>query len=346
MIVAIDRTPTQDANRYRGVGSYTQNLIDEYQKNEWDIDFKYFSQTDPIKEKVDVVHYPYFDPFKPTLPLRAKSKIVVTVHDLIPILFPEKFPKGIRGSIVWLRQKFALSHVDHIVTDSESSKKDILKLLGIKENKVDAILLATDRIFLTDTPKVKWDQKKLGIEGDFILYMGDVNFNKNVNGLIHAFSKLSSGYQLVIAGKAAVNDDLMETKEIVSMVDKLGISDRVKRVGFVSEDDLLQLFKHASLYVQPSFYEGFGLPLLNAMTAGCLAISSNKSSLPEIGGNSVDYFDPSNIDEISQIIGKNLQLSKEAKAKKIQRQKDQAQKFDWHKTALETAKIYIRVMNA
>src|SRR4030066_391797 len=131
MKIALDISPLGSRHKFRGTGSYTQSL-----KNAL---IKYFPQYEYISfiklpkkfKSADLIHFPYFDPFFLTLPMMRKLPTVVTVHDLIPLLFPQNFPAGFKGKIKWQIQKNILKRVNAVITDSESSKKDIVRLTGI-----------------------------------------------------------------------------------------------------------------------------------------------------------------------------------------------------------------------
>ena len=128
MKIAIDISPLDTGHSVRGIGTYTENIINEFKKGNWgNVEFKFFKNPNP-PPPVDIVHYPYFDLFFHTLPFRKKNSFVVTVHDLIPLVFPQHFPAGIKGNINLFLQKLSLKNVDAVICDSESSKADIIKI--------------------------------------------------------------------------------------------------------------------------------------------------------------------------------------------------------------------------
>ena len=122
MKIAIDISPLQSGHKVRGVGFYLTYLKKALLTYYPDNDYTFFHQGEEIDKSVDLVHYPYFDPFFMTLPLIKKRKTVVTVHDLTPLVFPEHFPAGMKGNLRWQLQKYNLRHVDGIIADSEASK--------------------------------------------------------------------------------------------------------------------------------------------------------------------------------------------------------------------------------
>lgn len=347
MRVGIDVYPLSSAHKYRGTGFYTKRLVDEItlidKKNEYIL----FNSKEGDAGGVDLVHYPYFSPFFLTLPISRKTKIVVTVHDLIPLVFPKFFPRGIKGEIKWQIQRMNLANVDAIITDSRSSKNDILKFVPIESKKVFVIPLAPGSEFKVPTEEEKIRVRtKYNLPEKFILYVGDVNEHKNILGLLDAFSKISEKEKsvfLVLAGKAIGEDDLPETKKITEKIRDLKLGDRVIRLStlpFDSNEDLAVVYNLATVYVQPSFYEGFGLPVLEAMVCGTPAVVSRVASLPEAGGEAAIYMDPYDtedmVEKIMPILTMDAKSYEDLKEKGI----SWASKFSWRSVALQTIKVY------
>ena len=166
--VGIDISPLKNANRFRGVGFYTKNLVESLQSLIKE-DKKYSNwQINLVKNwkleigNFDLVHYPYFDIFFSTLPKKKNIPTVVTVHDLIPLVFPAHYPAGVRGKINWLRQKARLKKTEAIITDSQKSKQDIIKIVGYPENRVHVVYLAPSfnpKKFKIENLKLKIKQK-------------------------------------------------------------------------------------------------------------------------------------------------------------------------------------------
>src|SRR5579863_3748182 len=142
MRIAIDVSPLQSGHKVRGVGFYLtylkKALLEYYPEHE----YIFFHQGEKIDKSIDLIHFPYFDPFFMTLPFIKTHKTVVTVHDLTPLVFPEYFPAGIKGNLIWQTQRFNLKNVDGILTDSRSSKKDIERIINIPSEKITVAYLA------------------------------------------------------------------------------------------------------------------------------------------------------------------------------------------------------------
>ena len=342
--IAIDTSGISEKYGIRGTGFYTKRLIKAFQKiNTKNCRINSFNFKEASKEKLlsqSLLHYPYFDPFFPTLPLKKVKPTITTVHDLIPLKFPRRFPRGIRGEIKWQKQKFSLKSSTAIITDSESSKKDIYKITGFDQQNIHVIYLAPDEKFkVLKKEKLNQTAKKYNLPQNYILYVGDLNWNKNLPGLIKAFSGLKErDYYLVIVGKAFLNKNLAERITLVKLIKKLNLYKRVKFLGFISTQELAVIYNLAKVYCQPSFYEGFGLPVLEAMACGCPVVSSDTSSLPEIAGEAALLVKP-RTEEIAKGLEKVIQSEKLQKKLKEEGLL-QAKKFSWQKTASQTLEIY------
>ena len=317
MHIAINTTPLESGHRNRGVGQYTKLLIGALQKYENTHSYSFFTRGQKVPKNTDIVHYPYFDPFFLTLPLFKSKPTVVTVHDLITVKYADHFAKGIRGELKWQIQKASLFGVARIITDSNASKADIQEIVGYKEGRIDVVHLAPSPVFrpLQDKVTLERVKKTYNLPEQFVLYVGDVNWNKNVQGLVKAFDMLTKtvfvkrlSLKAVFVGKAFVNTKLQEAREIHQLIKLLNLDTEILRVGFVPDEDLVAFYNLASVYVQPSFAEGFGFPVLEAMTCGCPAVVSRGTSLDEIAGPSI-RIDPNDSSSIAEGILRVLNLT-------------------------------------
>ena len=348
MKIAIDISPLKSGHflqhRVRGTGFYLQNLKSALEKYYPENNYLYFSRGDSLKENIDVVHYPYFEPFFLTLPLFSKNKSVVTVHDLTPLVFPDHFKSGFKGGVKWQIQKMALAGMKMVITDSQASKKDIVKFAGVPEEKVKVVYLAAGLEFkvLPDKEKVIGNiRKKYNLPKDFVLYVGDATWNKNLPRLIEAAIKIN--VPIVMVGKA-LTDKVADThnpwnRDLIKLQELAEKNKNILRLGFVSSEDLVALYNAANLFVMPSLYEGFGLPVLEAMSCGCPVVTSKEGSLAEVSGDAAKVVDPYSVDSIAQgmkeILGNSV-LRKELSQKGLV----QAKKFTWEKMAKETMDAY------
>jgi len=347
MNIAIDMSPLKSGHylqhRVRGTGFYIKNLQASLQKYYPDNKYTYFNRGDMLGEKVDIIHYPYFEPFFLTLPLFSKSKTIVTVHDLTPLVFPEHFKRGLRGNLKWQIQKSSLRKAAAIITDSASSKKDIIKYAGINEFKIKVVYLAAGSEFKIIDSKLKLEEvrRKYKLPAKFVLYVGDVTWNKNLPRLVEAVK--TANVPLVMVGSALVKENVdlsnpwnADFAKVLKLVE--GYEDII-RLGFVSAEELVLLYNMATIFTMPSTYEGFGLPLLEAMSCGCPVITSKEGSIPEIAGDAPKYVDAYDVDNIAKGIDEvfnNKNVQEELSKKGL----IQSKKFTWGKTAEETIKVY------
>jgi len=352
MKIAIDMSPLKSGHylqhRVRGTGVYLRNLQSSLEKYHPKNKYRYFNRGDSLGSNIDVVHYPYFEPFFLTLPPFSKYKKIVTVHDLTPLVFPDHFKAGLRGNLKWQIQKLALKNMDAIIAVSNSSKEDIIKYAGVSRDKVKVVYEAVGEDF-RKLENGKWKAeiiRKYNLPEKFVLYVGDVTWNKNLPRLIEAAARINVPFAMV--GKALV-DKIIDTqnpwnKDLVRSQKLAEQNKNVFRLGFVSLEDLVALYNAATLFVMPSIYEGFGLPALEAMSCGCPVVASKGGSLVEVIGEAGRFIDPYDVDSIAKGISEVFDspvLQKELSKKGI----IQAKKFTWKKTAEETMSVYKEVVS-
>jgi glycosyltransferase involved in cell wall biosynthesis len=368
MIIGIDGNEANVEKRV-GISEYAFQLLSHFaetkQKN---IKFMVYLKDKPLAHlppKNDNWHYNVFGPKKLwtqfalpfSLYLTAKKPdvflslthyaprfspvpTVVSVMDLSYLYFPEMFTKA---DLLQLRSwtAYSVKKAKKVLTISNSSRDDIIKEYNLSQEKVvvthlgikDAISL-TPHIYSMTTLKAKYT-----ISDNYILFVGTLQPRKNIVRLIKAFAKVVKSekspkdLQLVIVGrKGWLYEEILEAPK------ELGIEDKVKFLENVEDEELPLFYKNALCYVLPSLYEGFGLPVLEAMQQGCPVITSNVSSLPEAGGDAALYVDPENVGDIADKI---IQLIKNDKLRKelIEKGREQVKRFSWEKTAKETLAV-------
>ena len=277
MKVAINIRPLHSAHKLRGIGYYTESLLKALEKDET-INIIRFTDLRDLKN-VDLIHYPWFDFYFHSLPIRKRISTVVTVHDVIPLIFKDKYPPGLKGSLNFFLQKLALKRATAIITDSKASRRDIQKYLQIKEEKISVIPLAVDEDFkILGETKILLAKRKYNLPDEFILYVGDVNWTKNIPFLIKGFHKIIQDStlketRLVLVGNAflkkvdnIIHPELEPLKKVNKLIRELNLENKIIRMGDIDKDQLVAFYNLASVYVQPSLYEGFGLPVLEALS--------------------------------------------------------------------------------
>lgn len=294
---------------------------------------------------VDLTHYTFFDPFFLTLwGKKHAKKFIVTVHDLIPLVFPNQFKIGLRGKLKWLLQRQALRSSSAIITDSICSKTDIARLTGITPTKIHVVPLSGGHNTTTQN-LVKVVRREYKLPEKYLLYVGDINWNKNVPGLIEAFAKLDSDIHLVLVGKAfASSTGTPEYQTIQEAIAKSNKSERIHILGFVPSHHLLAIYRGAHIYVQPSWYEGFGFPVLEALEQGTPVACAKTGSLPEVGGDYVHYFDPSDKKSFVKVVN-DLVSNSDLREKYQESGKKWAHSFSWERVVKETNAVYEKVLN-
>lgn len=352
MKVAFNTYPLQSGHKTRGVGYYTWNLLEEFKKRD-DLEILEFTDLSQVIQ-ADVIHYPWFDLFFRTLKLN-KIPTVVTVHDTMPLIFTKEYPVGIKGKINFYFQKRNLKKCKEIITVSNYSKKDIIKYLKIPEEKITIIKEAASDFFkiLSDSEKL-FIKRKYKLPNQFLLYVGDANFVKNLPFLVDGFKMLKEKFtdlKLILVGGVFLkkpdninHPELRGLKNLFQRIDEYKLKDDIIMPGQVPTEDLVGFYNLATIYIQPSLYEGFGLPLLEAFACGVPVMASNVSSLPEVGGSAVLYFDPNNINQFISELEELLQdRSLQKKFSKLGLER--AKLFTWKGVADETIKVYKKAIN-
>ncbi len=364
MRVAIDTGPLTSGHKVRGIGVHTRELLDALKRvkgKNTEIEEVDFAQKD--LSKYDIAHYQNFHPFFVTLPVsKVAKKSVVTIHDTIPLIYPEQYAAGIKGRFRYFVQKQRLKNVDAVITISETSKKDICRFLGVKPTKVHVAHLAARSIFKKINSKTQLEEvrKKYKLPKKFVLYVGDINYNKNILTLIKACKK--ADVALVICGKQAMDiedkgmglDTLSGPQDWIrflfnlphpelahyeKLVDHFRVNPKIMRLGFVPDEDLVAIYNLATLYCQPSYYEGFGLPVLEAMAVGTPVLASKIQAHVEIAEGVAVFANPKSVKSFTEKI-KKLMKDKKFQGELSKNGLVHTKNLSWEKTAKKTLDVY------
>jgi glycosyltransferase involved in cell wall biosynthesis len=346
MKIAIDISPLQTGHKVRGIGFYLEHLRGSLVKYLPQNEYVFFERGESLPKDIDLVHFPYFEPFFLALPIYKKYKTVVTVHDLTPIVFPKAFPRGIKGQLKWQMQRYSLRQAKAIITDSECSKKDIIKHVGAKAAKVNVVYLAAGEDFKKlEIGNWKMEiRQKYNLPERFVLYVGDVTWNKNLPRLLDAVKEI--GVPIVMVGKSLTSQDYDKNNpwnSDLNRVQEIASGDKnIIRLGFVSPEELIQIYNIATVFTMPSLYEGFGLPILEAMSCGCPVITTKEGSLKEVSGSAAYFVDAYDVKSIASGI-KKVFFDEKLQRELIEKGFDNIKRFSWKKTAEETFNIYKNV---
>ncbi len=278
------------------------------------------------KHQFDLMVFPHFN-----APIFYRRKYVVTIHDLTLHFFPGKKKSDLISRVAYKTViNTVVRNAEHCFAVSENTKRDMVKHLKIPKNKITVTYNGVTQQFKSeqDDQIQKSFKSKYNLPKKYFLYNGVQRSHKNILGLIQAYAIFlkknpDSEIDLVFAGPS--NDTYTE---IPSQIDELDLQDRIHMLGFFPEADIEKLISGATAYVFPSFYEGFGLPPLEAMRCGTPVACSHTSSLPEVCGEAAVYFDPKNIDDIALAMEKvvfDIPLRKDL----VEKGFVQSQKFRW-----------------
>ena len=362
----------------KGLGRYTQKLIENLEKidkiNQYFIflikdnideyepkssnfkkvlaDYRWYTLSEQVKlpfllkkYKLDLMHFPHFN-----IPIFYRKKFIVTIHDLILIHFPTVKGTTLNPIIYWMKFllykiviKSAIIKSEAIIAVSQFTKNDILRNYKINPKKIEVTYEACDDYCMLSPNIDNEILSRYGIIKPYIMYVGNAYPHKNLEGLVLAFKKLRENSkhkdtQLALVGK----EDYFYNK-LKSFVIKHEIKN-VVFTGYVPDYELDIFFHNVALYVWPSLYEGFGLSPLEAMAKGAPVISSDHPCMREILGDSVYYFDGTNIDEMTAAIDIVLSNPK-IRRDLIKRGYDQIRKYSWKRMAIKTLDIYTRIFD-
>jgi glycosyltransferase involved in cell wall biosynthesis len=290
------------------------------------------------REALDLLHCPYF-----ASPILSSIPTVVTVHDVIPLLLPE-YRARLAGRAYSGLSALAARRARAVIAVSEHSKRDIERTLGLPPERIHVIGNAVDASYrpIRDPRLLTAVQERYGLGERFILYFGGFDTRKNVLRVVQAYARIREAfdepYQLVLAGRLRyVGHPLYPDPRVI--VRELGIESDVIFTGQIREQDKAPLYSAAQVFVFPSLYEGFGMPVLEAMACGAAVVTSNSSALPEVAGDAAVLVDPSSTDAIGEAIlallrdpARRDELGQAARAR--------AAHFSWAAVAEETMKVY------
>ena len=282
-------------------------------------------------EKFDIFHSPFF--YSPKL---KRARILLTVHDLRLYRFPRTY-SPLRYIFLNRKVKSSLRNADHIISISHFTKKEITDLCGVDPSKVTVIPEAINRkMFSTPNESLVKDIPEVIKTSPFLLTVGHLEPRKNYNTLIKVFAELRKkpehkNLQLVIVGKKG--HQYQKTLKLIKN------TEGVHYLNFVSHETLKWLYHNTKLFVFPSIYEGFGFPPLEAASFGSVSAVSKISSIPEVCGDAVFYFDPYNWEDIYDVIDKIVKNETLLNSKK-ELLEPQLNKFSWEQNASETINVY------
>lgn len=369
MRIGIDIRSLQNDSGLRGIGTYTRELVKALLARDSGHEYVFFAFANrplpsflppdnvrrvtslkkrfvwllgqalfPLaaaKERLDVFYSPEY-----IVPVFAPCAKVITVHDFINSDYPVyKQRSGIlRRAYFYLKDKTLLS-ADRIIAVSEYTKRKIGEFSRVDQGKVRVIHEAAGREFAPDPDPARAAliKAKYCLGEKFVLYVGAIDYHKNIDGLIRAFAAAGRGRaQLALAG---VHNDLVYSRYVRELAHRCGAADRIRFLGYVPQEDLVGLYNAAAVFVSVSAYEGFGLPVLEAMSCATPVICADNTSMPEIAGNAGVLVDPHNTQAIAGAM-ERLLLDDAERAKLSRSALARSREFSWEKAGRRTLDLF------
>lgn len=278
----------------------------------------------------ELFHFMHVSP----IPTNVSGKIVVTVHDVMPITHPEFFNDHVNNEFI-LHWNNLLQLDPVLVADSYATKQEIMNISGY--DNIHVVELGYDEGTFYYDPDLELFST-VHIESPYVFYCGGIDMRKNIIGIMDAFEMISKDIpelKLVLAGKFYLN-----SVPIQKRMAEYEHDDRIIYLGYITDEMKRVLMSNASAFLFPSFYEGFGLPILEAMACGCPVITSDISSMPEVAGNAAVMIDPSQTDILAENI---FRIVSSEKMQTSMRKKgfENVRKFSWDKSAEKLENVYL-----
>ena len=369
MKIGIDMLADQSAGRDRGTGRYTRALLvelsrqsrhelllyyhDGLPRSSADLGGRTTSCTLPIEDSLhsgidrlaranpdnlDVIlltcPLENFHGYLPPFPSRRGPKLAAVIYDLIPLRFPEQYLGHPDIAQSYRRALAAVRHYDLLLTISDSSRQDVIELLGVAPERATNISAGCDGLFCAptspspDSDAMRWLSSQ-GIDQPFVYAITALDYRKNLSGLLAAFERLPSrlldSHQLVITCAASSADDV---RRVRSAIDRSSVAKRMVLTDRLDDEGLRTLYQHAAAFVFPSRYEGFGLPIVEAMRCGAPVVAGNNSSQIEVVGDAGLLANVDDADDLANKISSLLENRRLADNLAM-RAVEQARRFTW-----------------
>ncbi len=291
------------------------------------------------RDRLDLFHATHY-----VIPPLARARAVVTIHDIIHVLYPQFLPH--RAALIYARVMIrrALRRADRIITVSNNSKRDLVDYFGISPARIEVIYNGVAGRFRADLPRAESERValKYGLPRPYLLFLGGEKPHKNVRNVLRAFAEARRAralpHALVLAGPMPKNRSRVE-----ALIAALDLGAHVTRPGVVPEEDLPGLFAGADAFLYPTLYEGFGLPVAEAMACGVPVLTSSTSALQEIAGGYAYLVDPMDVDAIARGIV-DLATDPERRREYAELGRRRAADFSWERAAEQTLRVYAEAL--
>lgn len=288
-----------------------------------------------MRDRLDLFHATHY-----VIPPLARARAIVTIHDIIHVLYPQFLPSKAAQLYARVMIGRALRRADRIITVSYNSKRDLVDYFGIAPARIDVVYNGVAASFNDHVPRAERDRvaAKYGLPRPYLLFLGGEKPHKNVRNVLRGFAEArrerALPHALVLAGPMPKNRSRVE-----ALIGGLELQSRVIRTGIVPEEDLPGLFAGADAFLYPTLYEGFGLPVVEAMACGVPVLTSSTSALQEIAGGYAYLVDPMDVEAIGRGIA-DLATDPARRAELVELGKRRAADFSWDRAAQQTLKVY------
>jgi glycosyltransferase involved in cell wall biosynthesis len=291
--------------------------------------------------RADLFHAPHY-----VLPLMTPCPSVVTVHDVIHLLFPQYLPSQFASHYARFMIGRALAKASLVMTVSKASKRDLLGFFDVDEAKILVIPNGIDPSMTRDLTEEEIERvrRRFQIEGRTALFVGNIKPHKNVERLIAAFAKVREDPACEDLTLIVVGDEISKYPSLRRAVERHRVRSQVRFFGYVPEMTLVALYRAADVFVFPSLYEGFGFPPLEAMANGTPVVTSKISSLPEVVGDAALTVDPYNVDEIADAM-KRILTEPALREALVRGGRERADLFSWEKAVADVHAAYMKVLS-
>jgi glycosyltransferase involved in cell wall biosynthesis len=292
------------------------------------------------RDRPDLLHVQY------TGPLACPVPLVVSVHDVSYLEHPQYFTR-FRAAQLRFTVKRTIQRAARVLTPSDFSRQAILNHYRLDEEKVVVVPNAVSSTFRPIDREIAAAaiEKKFGLREPFVLMVGDLQPRKNHIGLLHAFEEVIRAHPALPQHLVFVGKETWYSKDLHRAVQRSAVADRVHFTGFVEDSDLVHFYGACDLFVFPSFYEGFGLPILEAMACGRAVACSNTTAIPEVADAAAILFDPYSTEEMTRAIG-DILLDAELRQRLERLGTQRATLFSWERAARRTLDVYYEVAGA
>jgi glycosyltransferase involved in cell wall biosynthesis len=289
--------------------------------------------------RLDLYHATHY-----VLPIATPSRVVVTIHDIIHLLYPQFLPNRIALVYAQRMMRRSLARADRVIAVSENTRSDLMDYFGVDGSEIEVIYNGVDETFrqqLAEEDLQRW-LRQLGLRRPYLLFVGNPKPHKNLDRVIRAYARARQLADFD-APLVCVGDRTAAQFKLRQRAEQLGVGDQVRLLGHVAQEALPALYQGATLFLYPTLYEGFGLPVVEAMASGTPVLTSNTSALKEIAGGHAQLVDPLDTERMAKAIAR-LVTDDRYRASLAEKGLARSRDFHWRLAAEQTRGVYLEVL--